>query len=58
MRKEEIFKLWKKVLQGDKVARKEFIAIYKEYGFDHHYEENPNNEVLHMMYIHLYRKLK
>jgi hypothetical protein len=55
---EIIFKLWKKVLNGDKQARKEFIKIYKEHGYSHHYMDNPDTRMLHIMYHHLYKKFK
>ena len=58
MTKEDIFQLYGRVLKGDKKARKEFIAVYKEYGYAHHYESNPDKTMLHIMYNHLFRKFK
>ncbi len=58
MNNDELFLLWGKVLKGDKTSRKEFIDVYKEYGYGHKFLwENPNRRTLHMMYLHLYKKL-
>ena len=58
MNDDELFLLWGKVLKGNKASRKEFIAVYKEHGYAHHYEADPSKRTLHMMYLHLFKKLR
>lgn len=54
--KEEVFQLYKKVLQDNELAKKEFVRIYNEkYPFNSFISTNLNKEHLHIMYLHLYQ---
>jgi len=58
MTKDDLFKLWGKILNGDKDAKKEMCELYlKEYPDRADYIEetkgNYSKSYLHTMYIHL-----
>jgi hypothetical protein len=54
--KEEIFNLYKKVTDGDKFSKKEFIDYYLlMFPNNKFLTINLNKDNLHTMYLHLYK---
>lgn len=56
MDKNEIFLLWKKVLKGNKEAKKKFVEYYKlKYPGAYYIYDHLSKENLKIMYLHLYK---